>query len=146
MKNKPNSSSKKIVVVEDDEDIRLLYQEILTSEGFDVEVAENGEAALRILNSLERLPCLILTDFMMPGINGSQLVKLLRMNDLLISIPVVMISARPLTDLEIKDVEFLKKPIDVDTIIQKVKEYCGPYSTSCLTHEEKKQHLQDELT
>ena len=146
MKNKPNSSSKKIVVVEDDEDIRLLYQEILTSEGFDVEVAENGEAALRILNSLERLPCLILTDFMMPGINGSQLVKLLRMNDLLISIPVVMISARPLTDLEIKDVEFLKKPIDVDTIIQKVKEYCGPYNTSCLTHEEKKQHLQDELT
>lgn len=145
MKNKPHSSSKRIVVVEDDEDIRVLYEEILTGEGFDVEVAENGEQALLILNSMERLPCLVLTDFMMPGINGSELVKRLRMNDLLISIPVVMISAKPLTDLEIGDVEFLKKPIDVDTIIEKVKEYCGPSNTPCLTLKEKKEHLKDEL-
>lgn len=132
-----DSSHKKIVVVEDDEDIRHLYEEILRSEGFDVELAESGKQALSILNRTDRPPCLILTDFMMPGMTGSELVDILRQQDCLMSIPVVMISARPMAEAEVNGVEFLKKPIDVDTIVEKVREYCGAPDEECLPHEKK---------
>lgn len=139
------ANKKRIVVVEDDRDIRNLYAEILTGEGFHVLLADSGQKALDILNEVNRLPCLILTDFMMPGMNGSEMVKILRSNDLLLSIPVVMISARPINDVDTEGVEFLKKPIDVDTIIDKVKEYCGPGEEGlCLPHEEKKNHALNE--
>jgi CheY-like chemotaxis protein len=130
-------TQKRIVVVEDDRDIRLLYEEILRGEGFDVLLASNGKEALEILEKIERDPCLVLTDFMMPEMTGSQLVKLLRENDCLLTIPVVMISARPLKEIEDFGVEFLKKPVDVDTIIEKVKKYCGPSDEFCTYHEEK---------
>lgn len=133
-----NSSHKKrIVVVEDDREIRLLYEEILRGEGFEVLLASSGKEALDILENTERDPCLVLTDFMMPGMTGSELVKLLRENDCLLTIPVVMISARPLREIEDYGVEFLKKPVDVDTIVEKVKKYCGPAEEFCSYHEEK---------
>ncbi len=123
--------SKTILIVEDDEDIRNLYIEILNGEGFKVLAAASGEEALEILNKLERDPCLILTDFMMPGMTGEELIKIIRKEDLLMSLPIVMISAKPLGHEVTKGIDFLKKPLDVDTIIDKVKEYCGPPFTPC---------------
>lgn len=130
-------SSKMIVVVEDDEDIRSLYGEILRGEGFEVQLACNGQEALDILDKVDRPPCLVLTDFMMPGMTGSEMVKILRQHDCLLSLPVIMISARPMREIENIDVEFLKKPIDVDTIVAKVKEYCGQVTEPCPSPEEK---------
>lgn len=124
--NEEKTVSKSILVVEDDADIRNLYVEILDGEGFRVLAAESGEAALKILNELDRDPCLILTDFMMPGMSGAELVKIIKKEDLLMSLPIVMISARPLGHEHTQGIEFLKKPLDVETIIAKVKEYCGP--------------------
>lgn len=130
--NENKSPSKTILIVEDDEDIRNLYIEILTGEGFRILSASSGDEALKILNDEKRDPCLIVTDFMMPGMTGAELVEIIRKEDLLISLPVVMISAKPLGNEQTQGVDFLKKPIEVDTIIEKVKEYCGPPYTPCL--------------
>lgn len=132
-----HSLPKKIIVVEDDADIRNLYQEILVGEGYHVELACDGKEALAILADDQRAPCLILTDFMMPGMNGGELVHILRQQDCLMSIPVVMISARPVKEAEVHGVEFIKKPVDVDTIVDRVKHYCGIPSEDCPVHEEK---------
>lgn len=132
--NENKSPSKTILIVEDDEDIRNLYIEILTGEGFRILSASSGDEALKILNNEKRDPCLIVTDFMMPGMTGAELVEIIRKEDLLISLPVVMISAKPLSNEQTQGVDFLKKPIEVDTIIEKVKEYCGPPYTPC-SHE-----------
>jgi two-component system, sensor histidine kinase ChiS len=129
--DKQESKSKTILVVEDDFDIRQLYIEILNAEGFKVHAAASGEEALMILNKLERDPCLILTDFMMPGMSGADLIRIIQQEDLLLSLPVVIISAKPLGPELPQGVEFLKKPIDVDTIINKVKEYCGSAYLPC---------------
>lgn len=127
----PKAISKTILIVEDDEDIRNLYLEILEGEGFKVLAASSGKEALQILNALDREPCLILTDFMMPGMTGAELIKIIRKEDLLMSLPIVMISAKPLGQEIIRGIDFLKKPLDVDTIINKVKEYCGPSYLPC---------------
>lgn len=55
--------AKKLLIVEDDNDIRSLYNEILTSEGYEVDLASSGVEAISILKITGRLPCLILTDF-----------------------------------------------------------------------------------
>jgi DNA-binding response OmpR family regulator len=80
---------KKILVVDDEESIRFLYQEELVEEGFEVEVAVNGEEAL------QKLPCfkpdLITLDIKMPGMNGIETLKKIRETER--QTPIIMCSA-----------------------------------------------------
>lgn len=64
---------KRILVVDDDDHLRMIMQETLVSSGYSVEVAESGKQALDILNddSFD----LIISDLMMPGIKGNELLK-----------------------------------------------------------------------
>ena len=64
---------KRILVVDDDEHLRLVMQETLASSGYAVESAESGQQALDILNT-ESFD-LIISDLMMPGIKGNELLK-----------------------------------------------------------------------
>ena len=80
---------KRILVVDDEESIRLLYKEELEEEGFVVEVAGDG------LEALERFPLfkpdLITLDIKMPGLNGIETLKRIRETER--QIPIVMCSA-----------------------------------------------------
>ena len=67
---------KKILVVDDEENIRFLYKEELEEEGFIVELAKSGEEALEKL-SLFR-PDLITLDIKMPGMGGIEVLKRIR--------------------------------------------------------------------
>jgi CheY-like chemotaxis protein len=80
---------KKILVVDDEENIRLLYKEELEEEGFVVEMAGNGEEALEKF-SLFR-PDLISLDLKMPGMGGLETLKRIRERDR--DIPIVLCSA-----------------------------------------------------
>jgi len=61
-----------VLVVEDDDDVRAYVVETLSSLGYNVLQAENGEAALRLLRERPGIG-LLLTDVVMPGMNGRQL-------------------------------------------------------------------------
>ena len=80
---------KRILVVDDEESIRFLYQEELEEEGFEVEVAVNGEEALQKLSRFK--PDLITLDIKMPGMNGIETLKKIR--EIERKIPIVMCSA-----------------------------------------------------
>ncbi len=64
---------KRILVVDDDEHLRMVMQETLNSSGYTVEIADSGQQALDILNK-ESFD-LIISDLMMPGIKGNELLK-----------------------------------------------------------------------
>lgn len=68
--------TKKILVVEDETDIREAMAEAITDAGFTVLTAENGQAGLQI--ALQEHPDLILLDLMMPVLNGHETLKKLR--------------------------------------------------------------------
>ena len=80
---------KKILVVDDEESIRFLYQEELEEEGFEVEVAKNGEDALEKLPSFK--PDLITLDIKMPGMDGIEALKKIR--EIERKIPIIVCSA-----------------------------------------------------
>lgn len=80
---------KKILVVDDEENIRFLYKEDLEDEGFQVELAKNGEEALEKFFLFK--PDLITLDIKMPGMGGIECLKRLREIDK--RIPIVMVSA-----------------------------------------------------
>jgi two-component system response regulator (stage 0 sporulation protein F) len=80
---------KRIMVVDDEENIRFLYKEELEDEGFSVELAKNGEEALEKLPHFK--PDLITLDIKMPGMNGIEVLKRIREQDR--QLPIVLCSA-----------------------------------------------------
>jgi DNA-binding response OmpR family regulator len=80
---------KRIMVVDDEENIRFLYKEELEDEGFLVELAKNGEEALEKLPDFK--PDLITLDIKMPGMNGIEVLKRIREQDR--ELPIVLCSA-----------------------------------------------------
>jgi CheY-like chemotaxis protein len=82
-----------VLIVEDDPDLRRLYQTILRLAGFGTDQAHNGLQALE--KAVQRLPDLILTDIAMPGIDGLELCRRLRADARTGSIPVVAVTGYP---------------------------------------------------
>ncbi|MEZ4814857.1 MAG: response regulator [Bdellovibrionota bacterium] len=117
-----NEQGKCVLIVEDDRDIRSALQTILEEEGYDVFVAQSGSAALKLMPRIPK-PSLILLDLMMPDMNGWEFSEALAKDDCYGSIPVMVVSAytdkTKLKDIKCK--ELIKKPIDLDVLLPKVK-------------------------
>ena len=90
--------SRTVLVVEDDEPTRTMLQRTLEKDGWDVDVAENGRAGLTRLEL--RRPDLILLDLMMPELDGFGFLEAMRQNDATAGIPVVVLTAKDLTDAD----------------------------------------------
>jgi two-component system response regulator (stage 0 sporulation protein F) len=80
---------KKILVVDDEESIRELYRAELTDEGYDVDLAADGNQALRRLDTYR--PDLVTLDVKMPGIDGIETLRRIREKDT--KIPVILVTA-----------------------------------------------------
>ena len=87
-----------VLVVDDDENIRTLLASILVEEQIPVSVAANGEEALRIVT--QQAPRLVLLDLMMPGMDGFEVLRLLRADERTRHIPVVIVTAKTLSPEE----------------------------------------------
>ena len=81
----------KILLVEDDNNLREIYQARLTAEGYDIVAAQNGEEALVVAK--QHRPELIISDVMMPRISGFEMLDILRNTDELKATKVIMLTA-----------------------------------------------------
>jgi len=84
------TSKKKIVIVEDDNDLRFLYQLKLENEGFLVKLAADGIAGLEVIEDFK--PDLVLVDLLMPRMGGAEMLANLRATDLGSGIRVVVLT------------------------------------------------------
>ncbi|HEY0712621.1 MAG TPA: fused response regulator/phosphatase, partial [Polyangia bacterium] len=89
------SSERTVLVVDDANEIRLLMKAFLSKAGYRVLLAEHGKAALELLTSdqPEVSPDLILVDFMMPGMDGPEVVAAIRGLDHCREVPILMLTA-----------------------------------------------------
>jgi two-component system, OmpR family, phosphate regulon response regulator PhoB len=82
----------RVLIVDDDPDIRALITYRLTASGYDVIAADDGEAGLAAVR--EHAPDLVLVDWMMPRLTGVELCTRLRADPATAGIPVVLLTAR----------------------------------------------------
>lgn len=82
----------KIMIVEDDSFVMDIYQTKLSSEGFEIITAMNGQEALDRLEKEKSLPDLILLDIIMPRIDGLEVLRRIKGNSLLKDIPVILLT------------------------------------------------------
>jgi len=113
-----------ILIVEDEESIRQLYQMMLEIENYNVLLASNGQEALEKLEKCPNLPCLVILDLMMPVMNGWQFVEAVKKVKEYADIPIIVVTAfRDKADT-IKANGFMLKPIELDQFLKVVGKYC----------------------
>lgn len=116
-------SKRKVVVIDDSPTVRKLAEVVLTEEGYKVYTAEDGEEGLKLAE--EVLPSVILVDFIMPRMNGYQFCKMVRNNDVLKDVPVILITAKG-EDVGVKFtekfgvVDYFIKPFQPEELVEKV--------------------------
>jgi CheY-like chemotaxis protein len=82
-----------LLIVDDDDDVRVLLSDLLRVGGYAVMEAHDGADALAQLGCTARLPLAILTDLSMPGVDGWQLIERVRQDPRWSAIPIVVISS-----------------------------------------------------
>jgi EAL domain-containing protein (putative c-di-GMP-specific phosphodiesterase class I) len=107
------------LVVDDDDAILRVHARALTSKGFRVETAPNGEAAVKALQGQSF--DVILSDIDMPGMSGIQLLERIRAHDL--DVPVIMVTGAPSVDtaaaaLEHGALRYLQKPVELQVLVK----------------------------
>jgi two-component system, sensor histidine kinase and response regulator len=115
----------RILAVDDTRDNLILVQTILESEGYEIELAEDGLTALQHIE--QSPPDLILLDVMMPGIDGYEVTRRIRNNPKLNStyIPILLITAfhqsSVVEGLDAGADDFIRKPFDTDELLARVR-------------------------
>jgi DNA-binding response OmpR family regulator len=117
-------TSKRILVVEDDDAVRKLITRALQSQ-FEVEAAENGAVALERLGRAPSFD-LVICDVMMPQMTGVELLKRLRLMPSAKGLPVVFLTARDTPADVVEGInlgvrQYLTKPFKVDELLKKVQ-------------------------
>ena len=117
----------RILVVEDDQDIRESLKELLEDEGYEVSAAEDGVRALLLLEQ-GQAPDLILLDLMMPVVNGYQFRSKQLEHAQWRSIPTVVLTADERARAEMRSLEvqtLLFKPIKLEALFQVLEDHLG---------------------
>jgi DNA-binding response OmpR family regulator len=112
----------KVLVVDDDQEMRDLLGSLLEGEGYEVILGSNGEEAIELAEKED--PRLILLDFEMPGIEGIETCKRLKSGEKTASIPIIMITAytnKKPDAIEAGADDFVNKPFDPTELSIRVK-------------------------
>lgn len=105
-----------VLLVEDETDFAEVLRDVLELRGFRVVLAHNGRAGLD--RAAEESPDVIVTDLMMPILDGYELLEQLHASDRLRNIPVIMMSSTE----RIGHHPFLRKPFRVDALVDLIHE------------------------
>ena len=113
----------RILVVDDQRDIRELAAMVLSGAGYSVDTAESGESAIVTLE--QAAYDLVLLDINMPGMDGWETLRLIRCDDELDRLPVVMFSIKgeirdKVESLQEGAIDHITKPFAVDHLIDRV--------------------------
>jgi signal transduction histidine kinase len=117
------TSGHRILLADDNADMRDYMRQLLEAQGYQVDAVADGEAAL--VSARASRPDLILTDVMMPRLNGIELLKRIRGDKALASTPVVMLSARAGEDARVEALDaiaddYLAKPFAARELLARI--------------------------
>jgi len=112
-------AGKRILVVDDDPDIRLMFRLILESAGYQVGEARNGVAALILIK--DSPPDLVITDMVMDGMGGRELIERIRSDERTAKVPILAVTGHPAAREQAARADAVfDKPIDRPGLLAKV--------------------------
>ncbi len=112
----------RILVADDEADIREIMRSILKKEGYDVIIAKDGPEGLALAK--EHKPDLVVLDYLMPGLNGIEVCQALKKDPSTEAIPVIIVTAFPNQKeqgLSAGAVDFMNKDIDTIDLLVRVR-------------------------
>jgi signal transduction histidine kinase/ligand-binding sensor domain-containing protein/CheY-like chemotaxis protein/AraC-like DNA-binding protein len=117
------SGHQTILVIDDNHEIRNYIKKIFSQE-FTVLEASDGSTGLAIIR--KQLPDVIISDVVMPGLDGLELCRIVKQDSALSHIPIILLTGESFSDNQLKGLEegaadFLSKPFDKDLLIARVK-------------------------
>ncbi len=117
-----------VLIADDDETIRSILRHKFSAEGFELAVCEDGREAERKLTEGESDPDVAVLDVMMPQLKGTQLLRMIRRNELPVDddLPVVMLTSRGqesdvLDGLDSGADEYITKPFSPNEVVARTK-------------------------
>ena len=113
--------SKKVLVVDDDPDVRLFSVTVLEENGYTPLEAEDGEIGLKMIKAEK--PDLVILDLMLPGLNGYEVCK--RLKETIPEIPIVMLTAKSqesdiVTGLDLGADDYITKPFSILELLARI--------------------------
>ncbi|MFH1678553.1 MAG: response regulator [Candidatus Omnitrophota bacterium] len=118
------NKGKKVLIVDDQENIREVISYVLEERGFIAEDAENGKEALKKV--AQDKPDIIILDVAMPEMDGIQACRLLRENPDTRDIPIIFLSAQQrrvfefISGMQGASIEYIDKPCDMEYLIRRI--------------------------
>ena len=118
--------SKRILVVEDQEDNRQIIRDLLSATDYEIMEAESGEVALEAV--AKQRPDLILMDIQLPGMDGYEVTRRIKADPALRSIPIIAVTSYALSGEEQKARaagcdEYVPKPYSPRQLLAKIRQY-----------------------
>ena len=115
LKDKSQKDNKHLLLVDDDPNLVLLVKDYLELQGYEVNTADNGKEALKVLG--EQIPDMIICDVMMPEMDGYALIEQVRQDPRTSWIPVMFLSAKGQSQDRVKGLHigadvYMVKPFD----------------------------------
>ena len=113
-----------VLVIDDEEDYRIIIAEVLRGAGMEVRLAVDGEQGLRMIK--EKPSEVVLVDWMMPKMDGEQFCRALRAEPALKDLPVLMLTVRQTSDEELEALhfgvdDFIVKPFKAPELLARVR-------------------------
>ena len=118
--------SKRILVVEDQEDNRRIVRDLLTSVGYEIVEAVTGEEGVSM--AATHAPDLILMDIQLPGLDGYEASRRIKANAALRQIPIIAVTSYALSGDDVKAFEagcdaYVSKPFSPRALLAKIREF-----------------------
>jgi two-component system, cell cycle response regulator DivK len=118
--------SKRILVVEDEEDNRRIVRDLLTSVGYEIIEAVTGEEGVKAAET--QLPDLILMDIQLPGLDGYEATRRIKANPVLHHIPIIVVTSYALSGDDAKAFAagcdgYVSKPFSPRALLAKIRQY-----------------------
>ena len=125
-----------VLIVEDETAISTLLEYNLQKEGFETALAEDGDLA--ILMAAERVPDLVLLDWMIPKLSGVEVCRRLRRKEATADVPIIMLSARGEEDdrvagLDVGADDYLVKPFSMPELFARIRALLRRTQTNALS-------------
>jgi DNA-binding NtrC family response regulator len=120
--------AKNIIIVDDEPHILKAFEMALSDQGYDIKTAVNADKAFKLINKKTNL---VLLDIMMPGMRPIDLINYIKTLGMS-NVKFIYVSAVPFTEKDREDsikqglvVDFISKPVDPDTLLERVKRALG---------------------